>query len=173
MDQVPDCDVASHRELVAGSYPDYFLCEVELAPWGYWRCPRCMAEVRGGGLKCPQCGFERPPTWSRIPTDGSKNLYILTACATGGWRGGRRVSMPGLRRLVSSAVELRAAGESGIPAQASMGSEQARSHDRDLPSMRADVGDPFAAQRGAVRESARPALSSSSETQEARACAPE
>jgi predicted RNA-binding Zn-ribbon protein involved in translation (DUF1610 family) len=46
----------------------YFLCEVELAGHPYkWRCPRCEIEVRGT-LKCPQCGFERPPTFSSIAT---------------------------------------------------------------------------------------------------------
>ena len=154
----------------ASSYPLYFLCEVE--PLG------SRVSSRRSERKCPAkttatLGVNqqrRELTFLSRPHDRFSNLSLYIVGATGGWRGGRRVSMPGLPRLVSSAVDVRAAGQSGIPAAAPVGSYEARSHDRALPAVRADVDHPFAQVGGAVRSAARPALSASSATQEARAC---
>jgi hypothetical protein len=156
-----------------GSYPDYFLCEVELLAEPALGRP----ENRARRDRNPSYGASSTLFVIRRSPD-DKHLHVQhgitnTACATGGWRGGRRVSMPGLRRVVSSASDLPRPGESGIPAAAAVGQEYARSHDRDLPAVRADVDDPFAQIRGAVHRAARPALSASSATSEASACSPE
>ena len=173
MDKVPDCDVASHRELVAGSYPDYFLCEADRLQ--LTRCcdggrPENSHPWAGNSPSADRHPYLtiRPDPVINTPSRSANRSFLRGIDA-----GGRRVSMPGLRRVVSSASDLPRPGESCIPASASMGSEYSRSHDRDLPSMRAGVDDPFAQIGGAVHRAARPALSASSATSEASTCAPE
>jgi len=173
VDQVPDCDVASHRELVAGSYPDYFLCEVdELASvLGAGRV--VSRQSRSSSRLVGPSGRGQAPSKHRDPVINTSSRSANRSFLRGIDAGGRRVSMPGLRHVVSSAAQVFGPGQSCVSATEAVGAEYARSNNLGLPPMRAGVDDPFAQVGGAVRGSARPTLSASSATQQASACSPE
>jgi hypothetical protein len=172
--QYCECEPSCEVEIsVPASLPEYFLCEAELAaPRKYQRCPRCGGRSGLTRRKCTWCGWKFSALQA-LSTDGSGKLYILTTAALGGDAGGRRVSMPGLPRLVSSAVNVRAADQSDLPEAAALGTEHTGSHRGPLPALRARVDDPFAQVASAVRSAARPTLSFASTTQEANACSHE
>jgi hypothetical protein len=133
------------------SLPVYFLCEAELSLRG---CDRGQVPILASfeSASGPQLEVRgKAAVAASLSTDGSLNLYILTACATGGWRGGRRAAMPLLPALV------RAAGAQG----------------KDLRPVRGVLDHHVAQNRGALLSAARPALSFVPATQEENPCSHE
>jgi len=84
--------------------------------------------------------------------------------------GGRRAAMPRLSRVVLSAAHVSRSDQAALPAAAALGTEHAHQNDRSLPAVRSGVDVALSQERGAVRGSARPALSFVFETIEAPAC---
>lgn len=160
-DTCPECGEPSEN------YLEYFLSEVDdLEDDDLDVCHHGV----GFDEECDDCDYEIALEDGDLAYRRSKQLRIKLprqTAALGGVAGGRRVSMPGLRRLVLPANHLLAAGARGISAEASMGSEHARSDGRALRAVRARLDDPFTQERGGVRGAARPALPSFAESPEA------